>query len=112
MALGNSVYVKGDIIAGEDLTISGHVEGRIEAAGHVLTLAPGSHVVGNVEAAAVDVHGHVEGEIVATDRLSVGAGGEVDGDLITARLAIAEGGRVQGRVEMSAPQHALHAAAS
>ena len=112
MALGHSVYIKGDITAGEDLTIAGHVEGRIDATGHALTLAPGSHVVGNVEAAAVHVQGHVEGEVLATDRVSVGEGGEVDGDVITARLAIAEGGRVQGRIEMSAPLHALHSAAS
>jgi cytoskeletal protein CcmA (bactofilin family) len=112
MALGHSVYIKGDIVTGEDLTIAGHVEGRIEATGHAVTLAPGSHVVGSVEAAAIDVGGHIEGEILATDRVRVGPEGEVDGDVITARLVIAEGGRVQGRVEMSAPQHALHAAAS
>jgi cytoskeletal protein CcmA (bactofilin family) len=38
--------------------------------------------------------------------------GEIDGDVVTARLAIAEGGRVQGRVDMSAPLHALRSAAS
>ena len=112
MALGHTIVIKGDIIAGEDVTIAGRVEGRIEATGHVVTLAPGSHVEGNVEAASIEVAGHVIGELTASDCVRVAADGEVEGDLHTARLAIADGGRVQGRVDMSAPQNALRVAAS
>jgi cytoskeletal protein CcmA (bactofilin family) len=112
MALGHSIRIKGDITAGEDLTIAGQVEGRIEAPGHAVTLAPGSHVIGSIEAAAVDISGHLEGEILATISVRVSEIGEIDGEVVTARLAIADGGRVQGRVDMSAPMHALRVAAS
>lgn len=112
MALGNTVRIKGDITADEDVTIAGHVEGHIDAPGHAVRLAAGSHVVGDIEAAIVEVGGHVEGEILATDCVRVSTDGEITGDIVTSRLAIADGGRLQGRVEMSAPRHALHAAAS
>jgi cytoskeletal protein CcmA (bactofilin family) len=112
MGLGHTVRIKGDIVAGEDLTIDGFVEGHIEAAGHVVTFAPGSHIVGNVEAAEVNVGGHVEGGILATNRVRVGPDGELEGDIVTNRIAIDEGGRVKGRVDMSQPGHALATAAS
>ena len=112
MALGHTIRIKGDIVAGEDMTIDGFVEGKIDASGHAVTLAPGSHVVGNVEAAIVEVHGHLEGEILATDRVRVGEQGDIEGDVVTNRISIADGGHMQGRIDMSAAGHALNVAAS
>ncbi|HSL20383.1 MAG TPA: polymer-forming cytoskeletal protein [Vicinamibacterales bacterium] len=108
--LGHSILIKGDIVANEDVTIAGRVEGSIEATGHTVTLAPGSHVVGNVGAAQIEVGGRIQGGLVASDCVRVGPDGEVEGDLHTTRLAIADGGRIQGRVEMSQPRAALNAA--
>ncbi len=112
MDAGQSLRIKGDIFAGEDVTITGRIEGHIEASGFAVRVAAGSNVIGNVMAASVLIDGCVQGEIVASDCVQVSAHGAVEGDLHTARLAIADGGRVQGRVEMSAPATALHAVAS
>jgi len=112
MAPGQSLRIKGDITAGEDLTITGRVEGRIDASGFAVTVAAGSDVVGNLAAASVDIHGRVQGEIVASDCVRISSQGAVEGDLHTTRLAIADGGFVKGRVEMSAPRAKLHAVAS
>lgn len=112
MAPGQSLRIKGDITAGEDLTITGRVEGRIDATGYSVTVAEGSHVVGNLTASSVAVDGNVQGEIVASDCVRVSAGGAVEGDLKTTRLAIADGGFVKGRVDMSAARAKLHAVAS
>ena len=67
MLNGQSIVIKGDISGSEDLVIAGRVEGSIALDGRVLTLAPGSHVVGTVSAAAVIVSGTVEGSIDATE---------------------------------------------
>jgi cytoskeletal protein CcmA (bactofilin family) len=112
MAPGQSLHIKGDITAGEDLTITGRVEGRIDASGYAVRVAAGSNVVGNLTAASVDVDGHVHGEIVASECVRVSAVGAVEGDLKTTRLAIADGGFVKGRVDMSAARAKLHAVAS
>ena len=55
MSSGQSIVIKGDISGGEDLVIAGRVEGSITLNGRVLTLAAGSHVVGEVEAGTVIV---------------------------------------------------------
>lgn len=98
MALGPTLQIKGDITAGEDVTIAGRVEGRIEAMGHAVTLAPGSHIVGQVAAASINVSGRVEGALDASESVRVMPDGDVEGELQTVRLAIADGGRVHGRV--------------
>ena len=110
MALGHSVLIKGDITAAEDFTISGRVEGSINASGHAVTLAAGSSIVGDVEAATILVAGRVEGSLLATERLKVDATAEVTGDITSPRLSIADGALVHGRVEMSRQQHALSVA--
>lgn len=112
MAPGQTLHIKGDITSGEDLTITGRVEGRVDASGHAIRVAEGSNVVGNLAAATVEVNGQVQGEIVAADCVRVGANGTVEGDLKTTRLAVADGGYVKGRVDMSGPRNGLHAVAS
>ncbi len=62
MSNGQSIVIKGDISGSEDLVIAGRVEGSITLNGRVLTLASGSHVVGEIEAGTVVVSGKVEGK--------------------------------------------------
>ena len=69
MSSGQSIVIKGDISGSEDLIIAGRVEGSITLNGRVLTLAAGSHVVGEVEAGTVVVSGKVEGTVEAKERL-------------------------------------------
>jgi cytoskeletal protein CcmA (bactofilin family) len=69
-------------------------------------------VVGNLAASTVEVEGEVQGEIVASECVRVGVRGVIEGDLKTSRLAIADGGYLKGRVEMSPSRPKLHAIAS
>lgn len=112
MTPGQSLRIKGEITAGEDLTITGQVEGRVDATGYAVRVTEGSNVIGNLAAASVEIEGQVQGEIVASDCVRVGARGMIEGDLTTTRLAIADGGYVKGRVDMSAAAEKLHAVAS
>jgi cytoskeletal protein CcmA (bactofilin family) len=102
MLNGQSIVIKGDISGSEDLVIAGRVEGSIALDGRVLTLAPGSHVVGTVSAAAVIVSGTVEGSIDATERLDIKDTAVVEGDLSTPRLLVADGAHLQAEVDMPA----------
>jgi cytoskeletal protein CcmA (bactofilin family) len=102
MSNGQSIVIKGDISGSEDLTIAGRVEGSITLNGRVLTLAPGSHVVGEVSAGTVVVAGTIEGTIEASQRLDVKSTAVVDGQLSTARLLVADGSQLTATVEMPA----------
>ena len=100
MTQGQTIVIKGEISGSEDLTIAGRVEGQINLAGRVLTLAPGSHVKGTIAAGTVVVSGEVKGSIAATARVEIRDTAVVDGDLTTPRLLIADGANVNATVEM------------
>jgi cytoskeletal protein CcmA (bactofilin family) len=97
---GQSIVIKGDITGSEDLVIAGRVEGSITLDGRVLTLAQGSHVVGDIAAGTVVVSGTMEGTVEAEDRLEVKSTAVVNGKLSTARLIVADGSRLTTKVEM------------
>src|SRR5262245_7042787 len=100
MSNGQSIVIKGDISGGEDLVIAGRVEGSITLAGRVLTLAEGSHVVGEVEAGTVVISGKIQGTVAAKGRLEGKGTAVVDGQLSTARLIVADGSQIKAKVEM------------
>ena len=102
MSNGQSIVIKGDISGGEDLVIAGRVEGSITLNGRVLTLASGSHVVGEIEAGTVIVSGKMDGTIDAKDRLDIKSTAEVKGQLSTAKLTVADGSQMNAKVEMPA----------
>lgn len=102
MTYGQSIVIKGDISGGEDLVISGRVEGSITLDGRSLTLAPGSVVVGMVSAASVRVSGTVEGSVEAGERLEVLDTAVVEGDLSAPALVVAEGAHLKATVAMPA----------
>jgi cytoskeletal protein CcmA (bactofilin family) len=100
MSNGQSIVIKGDISGGEDLVIAGRVEGSITLNGRVLTLAAGSHVVGEIEAGTVIVSGKMDGTIDAKDRLDIKSTADVKGQLSTAKLIVADGSQMNAKVDM------------
>jgi cytoskeletal protein CcmA (bactofilin family) len=100
MSNGQSIVIKGDISGGEDLVIAGRVEGSITLNGRVLTLAAGSHVVGEIDAGTVVVSGQLEGKVAAKERLDIKSTAVVTGTLSTARLIVADGSQITAKVEM------------
>ena len=100
MSNGQSIVIKGDISGSEDLVIAGRVEGSITLDGRVLTLAQGSHVVGEIAAGTVVVSGTVEGTIDAETRLDIKSTAVVGGQLSAARLVVADGSQIKAKVDM------------
>jgi cytoskeletal protein CcmA (bactofilin family) len=98
--IGKSVVIKGELNGSEDLTIEGHVEGTIQLRDHVLTIGPNGRIKAQVFAKAVIVLGEVTGNVTATDKVDIRDNGSVDGDIISPRVAIAEGAHFRGSVDM------------
>jgi cytoskeletal protein CcmA (bactofilin family) len=98
--IGKSVVIKGELNGSEDLTIEGHVEGKIELKDHVLTIGPNGKIKAQVFAKSVIVLGEVNGNVTATEKVDIRDGGSVDGDIISPRVAIAEGAHFRGAVDM------------
>src|SRR5687768_9584075 len=98
--IGKSVVIKGELSGSEDLTIEGHVEGRIELRENVLTIGPNGKIRAEVFAKAVIVLGEVTGNVTASEKCDIRDNGSVDGDIISPRVAIAEGAHFRGSVDM------------
>ncbi len=98
--IGKSVIIKGELAGSEDLTIEGHVEGKIELKDHVLTIGPNGKIKAQVFAKSVIVLGEVNGNVTASEKVDIRDGGSVDGDIISPRVAIAEGAHFRGSVDM------------
>jgi cytoskeletal protein CcmA (bactofilin family) len=98
--IGKSVVIKGELSGSEDLTIEGHVEGRIDLKGNVLTIGPNGKIKAEVFAKAVVVLGEVTGNVTASEKVDIRDNGSVDGDIASPRVAIAEGAHFRGSVDM------------
>ena len=106
MRIGASVVIKGDLSASEDLTLDGTMEGKIRVPDHMLTVGPDAKINAEVSAKIVVVVGAVRGNVTATDKVEIRETGSVQGDVSAPRLAMAEGARLQGKVDMPAPAEA------
>src|SRR5665213_669134 len=98
--IGKSVVIKGELNGSEDLTIEGHVEGTIQLREHVLTIGPNGKIKAQVFAKSVIVLGEVMGNVTASDKVDIRDNGSVDGDIVSPRVAIAEGAHFRGSVDM------------
>lgn len=98
--IGKSVVIKGELTGSEDLTIEGHVEGKIELRQNVLTIGPNGKIKAQVFAKAVIILGEVTGNVTASEKVDLRDNGSVDGDIAAPRVAIAEGAHFRGSIDM------------
>jgi len=99
--IGKSVVIKGELNGSEDLTIEGHVEGKIELRDHVLTIGPNGKIKAELFAKAVVVLGELNSDTATTEKVDIRENGAVDGDITAPRVAIAEGAHFRGSVDMA-----------
>ena len=98
--LGTSVVIKGELSASEDLTLGGHMEGRVTLPDHTLTIGPAADIKASISAKVVVIMGAVTGNVTAGEKVEIRATGSVTGDLTSPRLVVADGGHLRGQVEM------------
>ncbi len=104
--VGKSIVVKGELHGGEDVKLEGQVEGTITLQQHALTVGPHGRIHADVLAKSVVILGEVVGNIEAAETVSISAEGTVDGDIKAPRVAIAEGARFRGGIDMQQGQQA------
>jgi cytoskeletal protein CcmA (bactofilin family) len=100
MDLGKSLMIKGELSASEDLTLYGQMEGTISVPDHTLSIGPHASIGASISARAVVIMGTVTGNVTARERVEIRATGSVTGDIAAAVLVVAEGGRLNGKVDM------------
>ncbi len=78
-----------------DLRVEGKVDGNVRAHGQVL-VAPGGTVEGDILTHHAIIGGDVSGQILADELVELRSGGVVRGDIATPRIAVEEGGALNG----------------
>jgi cytoskeletal protein CcmA (bactofilin family) len=98
--VGTSVKLKGNLKSDGDITVDGSVNGEIKTKGTV-TIGPNANIIANVHAKNVNIAGTVQGNVVATDRLSLSESGRVYGDISANILSISAGALFSGKSTMA-----------
>ena len=104
--IGKSVVVKGELSGSEDLVVDGEVEGSIALRGQSLTIGPNGRVRANIEARNVILHGRVDGDIHASERVELRKSASLSGDITTARISIEDGAFFKGTIDIQKPEPA------
>ena len=112
--VGAQVVLRGDVQFAGGLYLEGQVFGRVLAdpgAMATVTVAPRGVVEGEVRAPVVVIQGRVKGDVHASERLELGAGAKVEGNLHYAVIEMAAGASITGNLVHVPPAGAVLAAA-
>lgn len=97
--IGKGMQVTGDLETEGVIKVEGRIVGAVRSSDQVL-VAPGAVVEGDIVTREAVIGGEVRGSITARERVEIQASSLVTGDITTARVAIQEGGRVNGEMRM------------
>lgn len=109
--VGKSLKIQGHIVSADNLTIDGDVEGTIVVGDHSLTVGPGATVKADLTARSITVSGNVIGKVRAHELLVLGETASVIGEVVAARLRMADGALVEGPVDAAGTRSATKSAA-
>jgi cytoskeletal protein CcmA (bactofilin family) len=98
--IGAGLKIQGEITGDSDLVVEGEAHGRIRMVNGRVTVAASGHVNADIEAVEISVEGLVQGGLKASDRVRLGPSSRVQGSVMTPRIAIEDGARLRGKVEM------------
>ena len=96
---GPKTRIIGEVSASEDLLIEGQVEGKISLPEHRLVVASTARLKADVFAREIAISGEASGTFTASDRVEILSGAQVDGRIVSPRVALADGATFNGRVE-------------
>jgi cytoskeletal protein CcmA (bactofilin family) len=105
MRIGSGLTIKGELTAGEDVTVDFAFEGIIDLPTHGLVVAQGSYVEATVTAKSVVINGRLDGHVSA-ERVEIGPTAEVDGSIVTTRMLMHDGAQFTGPVNTERAQAA------
>src|SRR5262245_13666184 len=94
-----TIFIKGDLVVEEDLTVEGCVEGKVELNHHNLCIGVRGKAHAEIHAKNVIIAGHVTGSIFASELVEIKQSGSVQGNIQCSRISIADGASFTGRLD-------------
>jgi cytoskeletal protein CcmA (bactofilin family) len=98
--VGSGTVITGEASFKSMLRVDGRFSGRITSTGGALIVGAGGQVDANIEVAVATIHGVVNGDIVASDRIELGRAAKLNGNIQTPSLMIEQGAIFEGSCKM------------
>ena len=99
--IGKTIVICGEVKGSEDLIVDGRVEGTVNLSESRLTIGPTAYVAANLSAKDILILGQVQGNLVASGRVELRAGCQVEGDIRALRLAVEDNAVFRGKVDLT-----------
>jgi cytoskeletal protein CcmA (bactofilin family) len=99
--VGSGTVITGEASFKSMLRVDGRFSGRITSTGGALIVGAGGQVDANIEVAVATIHGIVNGDIIASDRIELGRAAKLNGNIQTPSLMIEQGAVFEGSCKMT-----------
>ena len=104
--VGNGTTLTGEANFKGMLRVDGHLSGQVKSEGGTLIVGNNGQVDADIEVAVATIHGSVNGDIIASQRLELGRAAKVNGNIQTPSLVIEQGAVFEGSCRMIQQQKA------
>lgn len=101
--IGADTVIKGEMSVENRAKILGRFEGSIKAKG-IVEVANKAKCQADVDAGIVQIDGGMQGNITASDKLQLNATADMKGDVMAAKLVVADGARLDGHFKVGPDQ--------
>ena len=98
--VGGGTVVTGEANFKAMMRVDGHLSGRVTSSSGTLIVGANGKVDANIEVAVAVIHGTINGDIIATQRLELGRAAKVNGNIQTPSLIIEQGAVFEGSCKM------------
>ena len=99
--IGKTIVICGEVKGSEDLIVDGRVEGTVSLLESRLTIGPNANIAADLSAKDILIMGRVHGNLVASGRVELRAGCQVEGDIRALRLAVEDNAVFRGKVDLT-----------
>jgi cytoskeletal protein CcmA (bactofilin family) len=103
--INSGTQILGDVNSDGDMRVDGTIKGYLTSKAR-LVLGPTAVIEGDVKAANIEISGEVNGNIYATELLTVKATAKISGDIVSNKLIIEAGAVFNGTSKMNKPKEA------
>jgi cytoskeletal protein CcmA (bactofilin family) len=104
--IGKSVVIRGELSGNEDLYLDGEVEGNINLRDHKLVIGPNARIKAAISAREVVIHGRIDGNVTASERVELKRSSTLCGDVSTHRIVIEDGAVFKGSIDIKEQREA------
>ena len=99
--VGSGTVITGEASFKSMLRVDGRFSGKINSTVGTFIVGSGGQVDANIEVSVATIHGIVNGDIVASDRVELGRAAKLTGNITTPTLVIEQGAVFEGSCKMT-----------